>query len=256
MKNLFRIFAIALVGAVAIGMVACNNEGGNADITVSPLLLAFEAEGGSQSVTISGTDWSATANQTWIELAETAGGINVSVGTTTQAREGTVSVIAPAGIKVITVRQNAPGEITVNPESLEFAAEGDTKTVNVTGSGWSATPSDGWITIVPANGSFTVTVGTATAARSGTVTVSNSTDTKTVTITQKGPVGSEYGIETVRIPAGTFQMGSPVTEPNRPFTNENQFWASFSQGFYMSKYEITNAQYAAFLNAKQLQSEA
>ncbi len=58
------------------------------------------------------------------------------------------------------------------------------------------------------------------------------------------------------IPAGTFQMGSPVTEPNRyvnlydDLTNETQHRVTLTKGFYMSKYEITNAQYAAFLNAK------
>jgi formylglycine-generating enzyme required for sulfatase activity len=56
-------------------------------------------------------------------------------------------------------------------------------------------------------------------------------------------------IETVRIPAGTFQMGSPYTEPDRE-SGENQHTVTLTKDFYMSKYEITNAQYAAFLNAK------
>ncbi|MCD8032847.1 MAG: SUMF1/EgtB/PvdO family nonheme iron enzyme [Alistipes sp.] len=51
----------------------------------------------------------------------------------------------------------------------------------------------------------------------------------------------------VFIPAGAFTMGSPVTEPNRG--NETQHEVILTRGFYMSKYEITNAQYAAFLNA-------
>jgi formylglycine-generating enzyme required for sulfatase activity len=51
-----------------------------------------------------------------------------------------------------------------------------------------------------------------------------------------------------RIPAGTFLMGSPVTEPNRE-TNEAQHEVTLTQDFYMSRYEITNAQFATFLNA-------
>lgn len=55
-------------------------------------------------------------------------------------------------------------------------------------------------------------------------------------------------IETTLIPAGTFIMGSPESEPGRD-NNEVQHLVTLST-FRMSKYEITNAQYAAFLNAK------
>ena len=59
---------------------------------------------------------------------------------------------------------------------------------------------------------------------------------------------NQINIETVNIPAGTFNMGSPVTEVNR-FEDETQHQVTLS-AFRMSKYEITNAQFAAFLNAK------
>lgn len=48
------------------------------------------------------------------------------------------------------------------------------------------------------------------------------------------------------IPAGTFTMGSPITEVNR-IAGETQHRVTLS-AFRMSKYEITNAQYADFLN--------
>ena len=60
-------------------------------------------------------------------------------------------------------------------------------------------------------------------------------------------------IDLVSIPAGTFTMGSPSDEPNRQ-TNETQHQVTLS-AFRMSKYEITNAQYAAFLNAKNIGSD-
>jgi len=56
----------------------------------------------------------------------------------------------------------------------------------------------------------------------------------------------------VNIPGGTFIMGSPESELNRD-ANETQFQVTVS-AFRMSKYEITNAQYAAFLNAKSIGS--
>jgi sulfatase modifying factor 1 len=47
-------------------------------------------------------------------------------------------------------------------------------------------------------------------------------------------------------------MGSPANEPNRE-SDETQHQVTLS-AFHMSKYEITNAQYAAFLNAKNISS--
>jgi len=59
-------------------------------------------------------------------------------------------------------------------------------------------------------------------------------------------------IQTVLVTGGLFIMGSPVTEVNRS-TNETQYAVKLSS-FRMSKYEITNAQYATFLNAKRIGS--
>jgi len=60
-------------------------------------------------------------------------------------------------------------------------------------------------------------------------------------------------IPTSAIPAGTFNMGSPVTEGNRD-NDETQYPVTLS-AYRMSKYEITNTQYAAFLNAKSIGSD-
>jgi len=59
---------------------------------------------------------------------------------------------------------------------------------------------------------------------------------------------AEISVSTVEIPAGTFVMGSPTTEPNRQ-TDEGQHTVTLS-AFRMSTYEITNTEFAAFLNAK------
>ncbi len=59
-------------------------------------------------------------------------------------------------------------------------------------------------------------------------------------------------IETALIPAGTFTMGSPSTEPGR-FPDEVQHQVTLS-AYRMSKYETSNAQFASFLNAKNIGS--
>ena len=57
------------------------------------------------------------------------------------------------------------------------------------------------------------------------------------------------GLTVVTIASGTFSMGSPTTEPGRG-TSELQHFVTLTKGFKMGKYEITNAQYAKFLNDK------
>lgn len=73
-------------------------------------------------------------------------------------------------------------------------------------------------------------------------------------------------IKKVRIPAGTFLMGSsdgsnigdkdktglnttPVNDNVSRQNDETQHWVTLSHDFHMSTYEITNSQYAQFLNA-------
>jgi sulfatase modifying factor 1 len=63
----------------------------------------------------------------------------------------------------------------------------------------------------------------------------------------------QMNITMVDIPGGTFIMGSPTTEPERSHW-ENQHQVTLS-AFKMSKYEITNAQFAAFLNARSIGSD-
>ena len=54
--------------------------------------------------------------------------------------------------------------------------------------------------------------------------------------------------EMVRINAGTFMMGSPVSEPGRS-SDETQRQVTLSQGFYMGKYPVTQTQYQAVMGA-------
>jgi sulfatase modifying factor 1 len=58
-----------------------------------------------------------------------------------------------------------------------------------------------------------------------------------------------YGIkmEFVRIPAGTFQMGSPPDEKGRR-DDEVQHTVELTHDFYLGKYEVTRGQFRAFVN--------
>ncbi len=50
----------------------------------------------------------------------------------------------------------------------------------------------------------------------------------------------------VFIPVGTFTMGSPLSEANRVF-NEDQYTVTLSHGFWMGKYEVTQGEYLAVM---------
>ena len=59
-------------------------------------------------------------------------------------------------------------------------------------------------------------------------------------------VQNSIGIEFVLIEPGTFQMGSPATEPGRD-ADEILHTVTLSQPFYLGKYEVTQAQWQAVL---------
>ncbi len=73
-----------------------------------------------------------------------------------------------------------------------------------------------------------------------------------ISAANNGSSSSPLNIETAFIPAGSFVMGSPLTEADRQ-TNEEQHLVTLS-AFRMSKFEISNSQFAAFLNAKSIGS--
>ncbi len=57
-----------------------------------------------------------------------------------------------------------------------------------------------------------------------------------------------YGMKFARIPAGTFTMGSPVSEPNRRW-NETQHQVTISKDFYVMTTEVTQAQWQAVMGS-------
>ncbi|MDE7411357.1 MAG: SUMF1/EgtB/PvdO family nonheme iron enzyme [Paramuribaculum sp.] len=71
----------------------------------------------------------------------------------------------------------------------------------------------------------------------------------TVTVSAKflAP-GEEYGLTMVKIPAGTRMLGSKPDEPSY-YRDEKLHQVTLTKDFYMSAYEVTNQQFADFLNA-------
>ena len=126
------------------------------------------------------------------------------------------------------------------------------QTIASTGvTGLTATLSSG--TLLSGAGALTFTI-TGTPATSGTASFALSIGGQTCTLTRTVNTGGSgpLNIETALIPAGIFTMGSPTTEPGR-LTDEVQHQVTLS-AYRMSKYETSNAQFAAFLNARNVGS--
>jgi formylglycine-generating enzyme required for sulfatase activity len=91
----------------------------------------------------------------------------------------------------------------------------------------------------------------ATVSPNGVVTpVKIGTTTITVTTADGGYTAqcavTIFIVAMVRIPAGTFTMGSPETEANRQ-TDETQHQVTLTKSFYMGKYQVTQEQYQAVM---------
>jgi formylglycine-generating enzyme required for sulfatase activity len=74
--------------------------------------------------------------------------------------------------------------------------------------------------------------------------------TRTVNVgtpaTYASDLNSSVALEMIWVDPGTFTMGSPTTEAGRS-SNETQHNVTLTQGFYLGKYEVTQAQYEAVM---------
>jgi formylglycine-generating enzyme required for sulfatase activity len=72
--------------------------------------------------------------------------------------------------------------------------------------------------------------------------------TRTVTVVGNRSVdlNATVAMEMIWCPPGTFTMGSPTTETGRG-TDETEHNVSLTRGFYLGKYEVTQAQYEAVM---------
>jgi formylglycine-generating enzyme required for sulfatase activity len=72
--------------------------------------------------------------------------------------------------------------------------------------------------------------------------------TRTVTVVGNRSVdlNATVAMDLIWCPPGTFTMGSPTTEAGRG-TNETEHNVSLTQGFYLGKFEVTQAQYEAVM---------
>jgi formylglycine-generating enzyme required for sulfatase activity len=147
----------------------------------------------------------------------------------------------------------------ISPESRSLGVSGGTGNISVTapaGCAWTAASNAGWISVTSGasssgNGtvSYSVAANTGTSSRTGTLTVAG----RIFTVEQAGQIGGDrftnfLGMEFVRIPAGTFMMGSPVDEPGWS-SDEILHQVTLTQDYYMMTTEVTQAQWETVMGS-------
>ncbi|MFB3786737.1 MAG: formylglycine-generating enzyme family protein [bacterium] len=80
--------------------------------------------------------------------------------------------------------------------------------------------------------------------------LSASAQPKSVTVALPNMREDAFALQFVLIDAGSFAMGSTAEDPNAGNEEFPQHTVVISNSFYFGKYEVTNAQFASFLNAK------
>jgi len=63
-------------------------------------------------------------------------------------------------------------------------------------------------------------------------------------------IDPKFGIEMIRIPAGTFMIGSPSSEKGHDEWEGPQHQVTISKDFYLGKYEVTQSQWDAVMGSK------
>jgi len=69
-----------------------------------------------------------------------------------------------------------------------------------------------------------------------------------IEISPRRNLNNSLGMEFVRIPAGTFMMGSPASEAYRRY-DERQFQVTLTEAFYMQTTEVTQVQWQAVMGS-------
>jgi formylglycine-generating enzyme required for sulfatase activity len=96
---------------------------------------------------------------------------------------------------------------------------------------------------VNSTGSYVLTYSVADAAGN------QATATRTVTVTGARSVdlNATVAMDMLWVEPGTFTMGSPTSEAGREADREDEHNVTLTKGFYLGKYEVTQAQYEAVM---------
>jgi C1A family cysteine protease len=174
-----------------------QEAGATCTYTLKPTQQDITAVGGTGSVgvtTATGCPWTASSNDaSWITVTAGSSGwgngtvvYSVAAQSSTSPRTGALTI---AGSTFRVNQAGVPCTYSISPTSKSFSANAGNGSVNVTsltGCGWSAVSSAGWITMLSGqsgsgngNVSYSVAANSSSSSRTGTLTVGGQTHTIT-----------------------------------------------------------------------------
>jgi len=191
---------------------------------VSPQSLSFEAEGGSQSISLTANyAWTAESDASWLTLSPASGeasddaqsiSVKADANEAYTSRSATITFTLSDGQTkaTVSVSQAAAEEpkVSVTPSSVSFEYGGGSQSVSLSANyAWTAESDASWLTLSPSSGeasdnaqsvNLVAEANTTTSSRTATVTftLSDGSTKATVSVTQQA-VGSYTVTEAVSL---------------------------------------------------------
>ncbi len=164
--------------------VSVTREGDR--ISVSPNSKTLPPAGGTYKIGVtSNTEWTVSANESWVTFDKTKGTLNDSIVVTVEegdkdAASATITVTTTNGKTATCTIIHESDKISVSPSSKTFPPAGGTFEVGVTSNtDWTASGSKSWATLSVSsgngNGTITITVSENTNLKADTVVVTLTT---------------------------------------------------------------------------------
>lgn len=149
--------------------------------------------------------------------------------------------------KVSTPSVTPGADMYTTPQNISIFCGTAGATIKYTTNGSTPSSTNGFVYSSPINISSSTTLKIV-AYKSGMTDSDIISITYTIEPSQLTfSLGNGVSLEMIRIPAGTFQMGSPETEPSR-YANETLHTVTISKSFYIGKYEVTQGQWKSIMN--------
>lgn len=202
----------------------------------------------------SSLDWEVSVDETWISADPVSGSGDGSIRIIVEANESGIVRTARLSIqstnaeeekisRTIAVSQAdaEPPELSLDTESLSFAAAGGSQAVAVSSNtDWEASADAEWISIDPASGNgsadllITVEENLSRAPRSGSILVTDNGSLEAgITVSQDGFVGSEVKLLIVDAVASTEQASEGNIADNVYDGNLDNRWSGEGDGAYI-----------------------